>query len=754
MLAVLKFCLVVVLFGGFIVAQTLSAGADSDQTPKIKPVKTIVTVTGTRTATELDKTPVSTSLVTREEMDTRNINQVDQALSLVEGVNAARAKGPSDSDFGIGLRGFAGTGGQNRTLILLDGQPLNDAYIGNVNWAMLPVSELSRVELARGPFSSLYGGNAMGGVINLITRPVERRVIEVFGQYGGQDTTNYTVHLADRFFNKLGLSFGYDRYQSGGYQNQPVLKTATTGSGAIPVTGVTTWTTTAGGVNYQVGQRGPEWFNQKAFRGRAEYTFSPKTFASFQYSHQNRAGGYDAYHSDVINAQGQRIDSGLVSFLDRTGVTRVVNLATSDFIGLPTGASVNFYQGQVLTSFSSRWNLRILGGVNQTPSQWYITPAAGSTLSSGAGTYTRQRSLAYYGNVQAGWTPSRRHQFIFGSETRHDDARIVADLVPNYASRANEGAIQTRALGQSVNTSAYAQDQILVSERLQVVVGGRYDYWSTSVGQTQRIATGPVLTFPDRSANALTGKIAAVYQTKGEFQLRASVGNAFRNPTVYDLYRDLQFGSGSLSLANPNAKPEHLISYEVGVQRRLGEASNVDVAYFENRVRDMLYSATDLVTDPSGRTSRKQNAGMARIRGVEVAATERVSTWLQLKQTYTYTSGVITENPLLPATVGKKLPYVPAHSTSFMALLHRGRFTGSVSGRYRAAIYSTDTNTDIVKGVPGSYNPFFSADISAGYNLTKNVTLTANAFNLLDRQYYLFYLTPPCQIFGGIRIRL
>ena len=109
---------------------------------------------------------------------------------------------------------------------------------------MLPVSEFERVEVARGPFSSLYGGNAMGGVINLITRPVERRHMDLFGQYGSQETTNYSVHVTDRFFQKLGLGFGYQRYQTGGYQDQPVLKSATTGSGAIPVTGPVTWQTT------------------------------------------------------------------------------------------------------------------------------------------------------------------------------------------------------------------------------------------------------------------------------------------------------------------------------------------------------------------------------------------------------------------------------------------------------------------------------------------------------------------------------
>ena len=67
--------------------------------------------------------------------------------------------------------------------MLLDGQPLNDSYYGTVNWTMLPVGEFERVEVARGPFSSLYGGNAMGGVINLITRRADHRQFELFGNF-------------------------------------------------------------------------------------------------------------------------------------------------------------------------------------------------------------------------------------------------------------------------------------------------------------------------------------------------------------------------------------------------------------------------------------------------------------------------------------------------------------------------------------------------------------------------------------------
>jgi iron complex outermembrane receptor protein len=104
--------------------------------------------------------------------------------------------------------------------------------------------------------------------------------------------------------------------------------------------------------------------------------------------------------------------------------------------------------------------------------------------------------------------------------------------------------------------------------------------------------------------------------------------------------------------------------------------------------------------------------------------------------------------------VGKRIPYVPAHVAAFVALFDRNRWFGSASGKYQSAIFSTDLNTDVVKGVPGSYNPFFTADLSAGFHLTKQITLTANAYNVLDRHYYLYYLATGRQVFGGIRFRL
>jgi iron complex outermembrane receptor protein len=719
---------------------------------EIEPVRTSVTVTATRSPLEIDETPVSTSLVTREEMEDRNIRQIDQALLLLEGVNAARAKGPADNDFGLGLRGFSGRGGQYRTLVLVDGQPMNTSYYGGVNWSTFGVSEFERVEVARGPFSSLYGGNAMGGVINLITRPIDRSRLELSGQYGSQDTTQYSLHGGKRFFDKLGLSAGYSRYQTGGYSAEAILRGAATGAGAgTPVTGVTPWLTPANGSTYQVGDQGRNWFTQQAFRVRAEHTFSERLFASVQYMRQERQSGYDAYGTSLRAADGTPVDTGRVSFV-QGGAARELTVAPSNYIGLPTGADVNIYQAHVLANLSPAWNLNIYAGVHDLPNDWYVLPGADANLSHGSGSYTNTFSRGLYGNVQAGYTRGA-DSFIAGAETRHDSARTGNRNLDNYALRQSFGPVLTQAFGKAINQSAYAQYQRSVRENLNIVAGGRWDYWRTYEGGNQT-GLGEALNFyPNRSTNAFTGKVAALYTLPGNWQARASIGNAFRNPTVYELYRDLVLSS-SLLLANPDVRPEKLLAYEAGLSRRFLGRNSFGATFFQNRLTDMIYRVTDFAFDPTGRTRRLTNAGRGRIRGVEAAAEQEPLAWLRLRQSYTYTGAVIAENDPLPATVGQRIPWTPAHTASYLAVMSRKKWTLAWSGRYVSKLYSSDTNTDVTRGVPRGYDPFFEMDGTLTFDLDRRASLFIDATNILDRDYFQYYRARGRTVSAGVRLRV
>jgi iron complex outermembrane recepter protein len=126
-----------------------------------------VVVTATRTEKVLEDAPASVSVITQEDLAKQNVKTLDEALRVTPGLYAKRTKGMMDSTSSIAIRGFRG---DQYTLVLIDGLPVNDAYTGGLEWGTLPITNIERIEVVRGPASALYGGNAMGGVINVITK--------------------------------------------------------------------------------------------------------------------------------------------------------------------------------------------------------------------------------------------------------------------------------------------------------------------------------------------------------------------------------------------------------------------------------------------------------------------------------------------------------------------------------------------------------------------------------------------------------
>ncbi|MGC4083062.1 MAG: cobaltochelatase subunit CobN [Vicinamibacterales bacterium] len=333
-----------------------------NDTPPIVTVE--VVVTGTKTDIAPDKAPVSTSVVSSQELRIRNSQTLDQSLNLLGGLYVLRTKGAADTNTRINMRGFTGA---NRTLVLLDGQPVNDAYTGEVSWASLPNAEVNRVEVVRGPFSALYGGNAMAGVINILTRPVTRRSGEASAQFGTYGTQNYSGHLAERV-GRLGLSVGAQRLSSDGYASRGVATAATTGTTGTRVTGVVPTFTTTGTRTYQIGWGGENWYRQYALRGKSRYSFGSGGMASFQYVRQSSNYGYEGYTSLLRDANGATVDRGPVLF-DDGGVTRALTFTPGTFISGPGQGRSNLYSGTFQYAVRSTALVRVTAGICRSAGQ-------------------------------------------------------------------------------------------------------------------------------------------------------------------------------------------------------------------------------------------------------------------------------------------------------------------------------------------------------------------------------------------------
>lgn len=750
-----------------VVAQTPSAASAADAaqtsgqsettTPK-QPIdlglEETVEVTGTRGTIDSEKTPISSTVVTRADIEQRNVRTVDQAVNAIEGVAAYRTRGVTDSGAGIGMRGFSGrSSGQSRVLVLLDGQPINDPYLGSVDWATVPIDEVDRIEVARGPFSSLYGGNAMGGVVNVLTRPVDRRSFEVFGQHGTYGTGSYSGRYADRLFGRLGITLGYAHLRTDGYPAQVVTRAATvsTPDGGTPVTGAERVATSTGGVAYAVGTRDNNWYRQHAVRARVEYTFDAQTIATFQFIRQSKTTGWGDYTSTLRSGRGGVVDSGTLVFQEDE-VWRRITLLPTQFLGARQGGASNMYQAQLLRSASARGQLRIQAGLADTPLAWTSVPGAMATADGGPGSYTDQSFRGVFANVQWSNTFGRRHTIAVGSDTRRDSATIIGSPILDYLTEDPLSSRNTFSNGRAVSQGIYAQERLTVSDRLSVTLGGRYDYWKTFDGETQSSAGQPSRPTADRTASALTGKVSAIYAPVIGTAIRASVGSAFRNPSVYELYRDL-LDAGISLLGNPSLESERLLAWETGARQQLGKAVSVDATVYRNRITNLIYRATDLAVDPSGLTRRMLNGGEGTTKGFELGVTIRPASWLTAKPTYTFTDALITRNVLIPATVGKQIPFVPRHSTGVTVSAAQRYWNATLTGRYQSDVFSTETNTDVVSGVPGTYEAFFETDLALAITPTRGLSLQLTAENLFDRRYFMFYRNPGRVLSAGLRLR-
>jgi iron complex outermembrane receptor protein len=628
---------------------------------------------------------------------------------------------------------------------------VNEGYEGGVNWAVIPVSEVDRVEVVRGPFSSLYGGSAMGGVVNVLTRPIDKTQADLMVRYGSLDTLAYQARASRRFFDRLGLSLAYDRLQVGGFQTQDVLVSGTAATTGVVATGAIPWSTPTGGQTVQVGMRGANWWSLHTWRTRAEYALTPKTSVFFQWIHHRRDDGADDYNSFLRDASGAVLDKGV--YLVNAGGLKRVTVSPNNFLSGQGGLRTRIYNARLIRQFGASGTLQLSAGLLDTPSDFSVTLNSDAVRDGGSGNVADRRGRGWHGNALFGARVASRHQVSAGAELRRDSSRSNEWLLPNWTFIDGRSRLSAITQGKSLTTGVYGQDRISLSDRLNLVVGGRYDYWRTSDGMTDRFAATPMTPFEARSKGSLSGKAAAVYQAPGGLTLRASLGTAFRNPSIFELYRSSTVLTIQL-VPNPDLKPEYLTSWEVGARRAFGARIVAEGTYYENRVDDLIYRSRDLLADPSGRIRPLLNAGASRTRGVEAAVQARLFPWLQWRSNYTLQDSIITSNPGLPDTVGRQIPYVARHTLASTLSAAGGRWFAFAGGRYLSALFSTDVNNDVTRGVPQSYDPYFVMEGGAGYELHRHVRLQVNAENLLDRRYFIYTRVPGRTAYASLRFTL
>ncbi|MCU0371521.1 MAG: TonB-dependent receptor plug domain-containing protein, partial [Bacteroidales bacterium] len=183
-----------------------------------------VVISATKTENFARDIPTRVNILSNYKIKTLPVQFTDEYLQYLPSVNVSRPFGIFSSKSTVTMRGLDGKE-QGRVLVLLDGVPVNKADGGSVNWNLINTGDIERIEVVKGPGSSVYGSNAMGGTVSIFTRKPRKKLSGSFGlQYGTYNTIGAKIALSGRMNDSIAKGFYWGlngRYlQSDGYITQ------------------------------------------------------------------------------------------------------------------------------------------------------------------------------------------------------------------------------------------------------------------------------------------------------------------------------------------------------------------------------------------------------------------------------------------------------------------------------------------------------------------------------------------------------
>ncbi|MEN6475062.1 MAG: TonB-dependent receptor [Syntrophaceae bacterium] len=638
-----------------------------------------IVVTATKTRQEARKTPAKVEVVKAEQLEETNVTTVDQSLASLPGAVSTRREGAVGLTYpfaGIQLRGFPRA---SETLVLLDGQPLNN-YEGNTQWWSMPVESIDRVEVVKGPLSSLYGGGAMGGVINIISK-TDYAPLSFSLTKGSYDFTGISIASGFRV-KDVTYHVAYDNKDIGPIDQYYTSTRGSVGEVIDTATGETTrflgyrsWTTEINnlelGANWDIttdSSLGFKFIN-------STFSWVPETSTSLYDSTYDITGSERAHSTKIYNLSYYNKMLKNVEFSANIGLT---DNYEDLFIYSPGSADS--------TCPNTRYNL---GG------QANITLPLNNTLSVGLDASKSQ---------------------------------VVSEDL-------SQTPIQN-SKGKMLNAGLFLQDQWNATDFLILYAGARYDYWKAYEGKNNS-PTGDDI--DNRTKHHVSPKVSVVVLPDAKTTIRASAGDAFRSPAIWDIYAYRYVPGRGSRLPNPDLDPETARCYEAGIERALTDRLSVSGTYFSNHIKDMIYRVTIPDTDPED--SQNQNVAEAYSKGYEVTVNYKASDAVSTYANWTHTQTKITDAGEFVLYSGaaiedKEFTSVPEDIYNFGLNLKQGAFYTDVLVQYVGDQYYEEDNSDTIDGLYGGYDPRTTVDITVGYKFLKNCSASLSVLNASDVKYW------------------
>ncbi len=547
-----------------------------------------VVVTATRTENDVKKVPASTQVITQEDIKRGGATSVRNALSMYANIfQKSKVRGGGHD---IIIRGME----TKHSLVMVNGRRIsNEADASGLGNAMsldrININDVEKIEIVRGPSSALYGSEAMGGVLNIITKPSKEQTLLTGLEHTSEDTSHWWHADTGRIGNfSMTLDARFNKI------NRSMLDTATESD---PYGTAQTYNAS---LNYYVNDHSyvnayMDYYSQHLKTDTGTPTMKPITLTTSR--------GMSLSGQAMLEGTGSKAYKQKNYGISWNGKT-----------------DKNDWQIQAYMSkfnWSTTSNTKVLGSI----------PPAGME---GMFNFLLQKKNTYDFNHDEHnmWAIEGRdslrvndhHRVTFGAE-------YVKDKVAGTGLGSNGDGVhsitengKTKSSSEKTLSSyaAYLQDEIEYGKWF-IVPAIRYDHHSAYGSHT-------------------SPKIGVTYNATDHFRIKANYGDGFKAPSVSQLYYDLdmEMGRGNWVhlTGNPNLKPEKSKSWDLGVEAEFGKGYG-SLTYFDNDVDNLITSIPKGKDSNGHNLHRYENVNKARIKGLENTLGYRFNDTLEFKVTST-----------------------------------------------------------------------------------------------------------------------
>ncbi len=684
-----------------------------------------VVVTSTRNGLIKRNIPQQVSVISSKNITNTGANDLTDVLKKTTGIDIIQYPLMLS---GVGMRGFRPqfSGLNQRTLLLVDGRPA-----GATNLAMMDLSNVERIEVVKGAASALYGSQAMGGVVNVITNKSRGEITKsLFAGYGSYNTIQAGVNIGGSitpktdfdislkyFKQKDDITFGHDNV----FRNK---------------FGRTTVTNTYRNANFLIDS--VKTFDDRRSDGVVRpYTSYQFTTGSIRFG-QNigknwRAdAGAEFYSAYDVKSSGDIFDG-------------ISNQSSKNPYRYSTNVNVNGTIKQHHVSFKAYASIEVTASIPRTSG--FVTSRTTSIF----------RGFQLQDNFKI-----KNHNITFGIDRNKSIATPeswnATTAAPKAPSSPSYGIYSTAFFANTA--SSFFNDKLIIT------AGGRYDNIDFDVRVTPLLETFKA---DKKSYGVFSPGVGAKFKAPHNIDIHSSIGRAFVTPDAFNVAGYSLTGPGATTSiigrvnqisGNPELKPEIGTTFDFGMnyfKREFG--LDIDLTYFNTKVTDRITTgptiAIAIPITPAQKTDEGDtivskttyiNADKSNMSGLEFGASFDIGAFNNYDYTLRFyfnaTKYLKMEETVRDKTITTSNVFRTKTITNIADLtmtygIEYGRkgYTARLSGRYTGKRFDTDF-TDVIKRPDIEYAKFMVLDFSTTIPLSKKDRLILQVNNITDENYY------------------